>query len=406
MLDYFRTEAFYQQMQLAEGSRVVVAMSGGVDSSVASAVMHYAGYDVVGLTLQLYDGNGSSGLPARKGACCAGQDIYDAKAVAAKIGFPHYIMDMESRFKQAVIDDFVDSYARGETPLPCVRCNQTVKFQDLLKFAKELGAKALVTGHYCVRHVEPITGEVKLLQAKTDQKDQSYFLFATTKEQLDFLRFPLGHFSKAETRQFADHFDLKVADKPDSQDICFVPNGRYADVVRKLRPDAFNPGNIVDQSGAILGQHEGIAGFTIGQRKGLGIGGRKEDDHNKETQHHHEPLYVIALNPEQAEVVVGPREALATPEIQVRDVNWLDALPNQSIQVKIRNVMTPVDADVEAAGQDQVRVRFHQPQYGVSAGQACVFYKPDYNVGENHNIADGAKSSLRLLGGGWIEGAL
>ncbi len=285
-------------LDMPAGARVVVAMSGGVDSSVTAALLKELGYDVVGITLQLYDHGAAI---QKKGACCAGQDIHDARNVADRIGIPHYVLDYESAFRDAVIEDFADSYARGETPIPCVRCNQTVKFRDLLSTAKELNAVALATGHY-IRRQRPADGPSELHAAVDPGKDQSYFLFATTQEQLDYLRFPLGGLTKAETRLLADYFDLPVADKPDSQDICFVPDGSYARIVEKLRPEAARPGNIVHLDGTVLGQHDGVLRYTIGQRKGIGIGGRADDT---------DRLYVIRLDPENAQVIVGPREAPA-----------------------------------------------------------------------------------------------
>mgnify|MGYP000181448366 CR=1 FL=1 len=350
-------------------TRIVVAMSGGVDSSVAAALMVEAGFDVIGMTLQLYDQGMAVG---KKGACCAGQDIYDARQVCDKLGIPHYILDYESCFSQAVIEDFADSYLKGETPIPCVRCNQQVKFKDLLRTARDLGAQALVTGHY----VQRVVGQkgAELHRALDQTRDQSYFLFATTQPQLDFLRFPLGGLPKAETRAHAVRFGLEVAEKPDSQDICFVPNGSYVSVLEKLRPGALQEGNIVHVDGRILGQHKGIINYTIGQRKGLGIGGGG-------------PLYVVRLNPELHQVIVGPYEALARTEIWVKDVNWLEEKLSTpvSCEVKVRSTRPPVPAQVTLQEDNRAHVIFVNPEYGVAAGQACVFYH------EN-----------RVLGGGWI----
>jgi tRNA-specific 2-thiouridylase len=349
-------------------------MSGGVDSSVTAALLTEAGYDVVGITLQLYD---HGAAVARKGACCAGQDIHDARNVADRLGIPHYVLDYESRFREQVIDDFADAYLAGETPIPCVRCNQTVKFRDLLSTAKDLGADALATGHY-IKRVEG-KGGPELHRARDAGRDQSYFLFATTREQLDYLRFPLGDMPKSETRAHAARFDLPVAEKPDSQDICFVPNGDYARVVEKLRPGAADPGEIVDLDGRVLGRHDGIIRFTIGQRRGLGIGGRDENS---------DPLYVIRLEPEAQRVVVGPRAALAVSDIGLKEINWLasETMParEMAVSVKCRSTMEPVAAVVSGAGNGAA-VRFRDGQFGIAAGQACVFY-------------DGT----RVLGGGWI----
>ncbi len=359
-----------------QDTRVVVAMSGGVDSSVAAALLHEQGYDVVGITLQLYD----YGLVVgKKGACCAGQDIYDAKKVADEKGFPHYVLNYESQFKEAVIDDFADSYLRGETPIPCVRCNQTVKFDDLLKTAKDLNADVMATGHYIKRVTGP-DGKGQLHRGLDMTKDQSYFLFATTQEQIDFLRFPLGGMNKDETREIARRLGLNVANKPDSQDICFVPDGDYANVVRKLRPDAIQPGIIRHIDGRKLGDHQGIIKYTIGQRKGLGLGGA-------ETQG--DPLYVVAIDPKAQEVIVGPREALARDRIILKETNWVGDVPLSStplsVMVKIRSNQHPAPAQV-ALGQDgDLEVILEAPQYGVSPGQACVIYDGD-----------------RVLGGGWI----
>ena len=359
----------------AAETRIVVAMSGGVDSSVTAALLAEAGYDVVGVTLQLYDHGEAL---ARKGACCAGQDIQDARNVAAQLNIPHYVLDYESAFQESVIDDFADSYVRGETPIPCVRCNQTVKFRDLLSTAKDLGAEALATGHY-VRRAMGHSG-VELHRAIDDTRDQSYFLFATTGAQLDFLRFPLGGMDKPETRRHAARFDLPVADKPDSQDICFVPNGSYARIVEKLRPEALTPGDIVDRDGNILGQHDGIINYTVGQRRGLGIGGRRGDD---------DVLYVLRLDPTAHRVVVGPHAALAVDRVRVGEVNWLGdgPLSGRECMVKLRSIMAPVAARLTAnvSGIDAM-VELAVPEFGVSPGQACVFYDGD-----------------RVLGGGWIK---
>ncbi|MEN8195728.1 MAG: tRNA 2-thiouridine(34) synthase MnmA [Pseudomonadota bacterium] len=359
---------------LPKDSRIVVAMSGGVDSSVTAALLAEAGYDVVGVTLQLYDHGVAVG---KKGACCAGQDIYDARMVTDRLGIPHYVLDYESRFRDAVIQDFADAYARGETPIPCVRCNQTVKFRDLLATARELGAAAMATGHYVRRAIGP--GGAELHRAADPAKDQSYFLFATTAEQLDFLRFPLGGLDKAETRALAERFGLAVADKPDSQDICFVPEGGYARIVEKLRPEAAEPGEIVDLDGRVMGRHVGIIGYTIGQRKGLGIGGRKDST---------DPLYVVRLEPEMRRVVIGPREALACGTVRLGEINWLGDGPvpaeGARVQVKLRSTMEAVPATLYPAG-DGAEAILDDPAHGVSPGQACVFY-------------DGEQ----MLGGGWI----
>jgi len=358
-----------------ENARIVVAMSGGVDSSVTAALLVEAGYEVIGITLQLYD---HGAAVVKKGACCAGQDIHDARTVADKLGIAHYVLDYESRFRESVIEDFADSYLAGETPIPCVRCNQTVKFRDLLSMAKDLGADALATGHYIKRIVGPTGPE--LCRARDANRDQSYFLFATTQEQLEFLRFPLGDLPKAETRAHAVRFNLPVAEKPDSQDICFVPNGSYARVVEKLRPGAIDPGDIVDMSGAVIGQHDGIISYTIGQRRGLGIGGRDENS---------DPLYVIRLDPEARRVVVGPREALAVSAIVLKEVNWLSQMKRpedeMAVSVKYRSMMEPIAATIRCVADDRAEVRFNEPQFGISSGQACVFYQGEL-----------------VLGGGWI----
>ena len=353
-------------------TRVVVAMSGGVDSSVAAALMAEQGYDVIGVTLQLYDHGQAI---QRKGACCAGQDIHDARRVADTLGIPHYVLDYESRFKEQVIEDFAASYMAGETPIPCIRCNQTVKFRDLMDRARELGADALVTGHY-VRRVDG-PGPVELHRARDDAKDQSYFLFATTPEQLDYLRFPLGDMDKSETRAHAERFKLPVADKPESQDICFVPNGSYAGIVEKLHPGAIEPGDIVDRDGNVLGRHDGIIHFTVGQRRGLGIAAP-------------EPLYVLRVDPETHRVVAGPKAALMKTRLAVHDLNWLGdgAAPvaGLAVTVKVRSTTDPVAAKILDFEKGQATIQLDEPQAGIAPGQACVFY-----------------DAGRVLGGGWIQ---
>ena len=355
--------------------RVVCAMSGGVDSSVAAALLKCAGYDVLGITLQLYD-HGEA--VRRKGACCAGQDIHDARRVAARLAIPHYILDFESRFQEAVVDDFVQSYLAGHTPIPCVQCNRTVKFADLLSRAQDLGASALATGHY-VTSTRRGDGHRAMLTPADMNRDQSYFLFATTQQQLNFLRFPLGGLTKPETRRLAGELGLTVADKPDSQDICFVPEGRYAEVVARHAPHAVQPGAIVDREGKRIGDHRGIVNFTVGQRKGLGIAGV-------------EPLYVLALDAARREVVAGPREALLQREFLLRDVNWLGDRPlDQSehpVLVKIRSAHPASAATLRRSG-GAATVSLMEGAYGIAPGQACVFY-------------DRSGSGARVLGGGFI----
>lgn len=357
-------------------TRVVVAMSGGVDSSVVAAQLAEEGYDVVGVTLQLYDHGAAL---AKKGACCAGRDIHDARRVAETMGFPHYVLDYENTFRESVIDEFADAYLAGATPVPCIRCNERVKFRDLLNTARDLDADCMATGHYIQRKTGPAGPE--LHRAADPVRDQSYFLFSTTAEQLGYLRFPLGHLaSKAETRALAARYGLPVADKPDSQDICFVPNGNYAAVIEKLRPGAADPGQIVDMDGRVLADHPGVINFTIGQRRGLGIGGLSE------------PLYVVRLDPAARQVVVGPKEALSTRRVPLREVNWLGDAPLVSraewpLEVKVRSTRAPRPAILRPLSDSEAEVELLAPEDGVSPGQACVFYAPD---------------STRVLGGGWI----
>jgi tRNA-specific 2-thiouridylase len=361
-----------------EDTRVVVAMSGGVDSSVVAGLLHKEGYEVIGITLQLYDHGEAT---RRTGSCCAGQDIDDARRVCETLGIPHYVLDYESRFRDAVIDVFADSYIAGETPVPCISCNQTVKFADLLKTAKDLGADCLATGHY-INSVEK--GNRRVLTRPVDaDRDQSYFLFATTQEQVDYVRFPLGNMTKDETRRHASDMGLVVADKPDSQDICFVPNGKYADVITKLRPNAALAGDIVHIDGRILGQHEGILHYTIGQRRGLGVSVG-------------DPLYVVKIDARTRRVIVGPVEALETRVLELRDVNWLGDMPVSEIPqdgvdilVRVRSTRPPRPARLFNK-DGMVTVEVIDGEQGVSPGQACVFY-------------DGHGAGSRVLGGGFID---
>lgn len=356
--------------KLPADTRVVVAMSGGVDSSVVAAMLKDEGYEVIGITLQLYDHGEAL---KKKGACCAGQDIHDARNVAEQIGIPHYVLNYENRFREEVMEDFADTYLAGETPIPCVKCNQSVKFRDLLGTARDLGADVLATGHYVQRKEG---SRAELHRAIDAGKDQSYFLFATTQEQLDFLRFPLGGKEKSETRELAAKYGLAVQDKPDSQDICFVPMGGYASVIEKLRPGALEPGEIMHVDGRVLGQHDGVINYTVGQRRGIGVSDNA-------------PLYVIRLEPEQRRVVVGPQSALQKESVVIRDLNWLGDDPlnadGQQVTIKHRSTHPGIVATVLPTSEGQVEIRFSQPEYGVAPGQACVLYEGD-----------------RVLGGGWI----
>ncbi len=361
-------------------TRVVVAMSGGVDSSVVAALLAEEGYDVVGVTLQLYDHGAAL---AKKGACCAGRDIHDARRVAEAMGFPHYVLDYESAFREAVIDEFAESYLGGATPVPCIRCNERVKFRDLMETARDLGADCMATGHYIQRRMGLRGAE--LHAAADGARDQSYFLFSTTRAQLDYLRFPLGHLaSKSETRALAQRYGLPVADKPDSQDICFVPDGDYAKVILKLRPEAADPGEIVDLEGNVLSHHDGVIHYTIGQRRGLGLGGLVA------------PLYVVRLDPAARQVVVGPRDALSTRTVPVREVNWLGDAPMASraeweVSVRVRSTRPPRPAILRPVTETTAEVELLSPEDGVSPGQACVFYET---------------GGSRVFGGGWIVRSL
>jgi tRNA-specific 2-thiouridylase len=368
-------------------TRVVAAMSGGVDSSVVAALLKREGYDVVGVTLQLYDHGAAANKP---GACCAGQDIHDARRVADKIGIPHYVLDYESRFREAVMEDFADTYLAGATPIPCVRCNQSVKFKDLKRVAEDLGADCLATGHY-VQRLEGANGP-ELHRAADASRDQTYFLFATTREQLAYLRFPLGGLPKSQTRSLAAELGLQVAEKPDSQDICFVPQGKYQDVVAKLRPGAIEAGEIVDAEGRVLGAHDGVINYTVGQRRGLGVATGQ-------------PLFVVKLDAGKRRVIVGPREALAVSRIALKDVNWIGEpaasaaeLDGREILVRVRSTRPPVAARLRIAFPPPFTVNgggkdvgwsliLDTPEEGVAPGQAAVFYD---------------RTSTQVLGGGWI----
>ena len=361
-------------------TRVVVAMSGGIDSSVVAALLKAEGYDVIGITLQLYDHGEAI---HRKGACCAGQDIQDARRVAEHLGIPHYVLDYEAKFKDAVIEAFAQSYAMGETPVPCVECNRTVKFRDLLAMARDLGADALATGHYVETRLLA-NGHRGMFRPIDQDRDQSYFLFATTQDQLDFLRFPLGGKPKAETRQIARAMGIAIADKPDSQDICFVPMGRYNALVEKLRPDAVKPGEIVHLDGRVLGRHEGIHNYTIGQRRGLGLAVG-------------EPLFVIRLDADKRQVIVGPREALSAYRLRLRDFNWIgdcppEAWPEAGIEAtaRVRSTRKPCAAIVRREGEGIV-VEIVEGEEGIAPGQGCVLY-------------DSSAAQARVLGGGTIAG--
>jgi tRNA-specific 2-thiouridylase len=365
---------------LPPGARVLAAMSGGVDSTVTAALLVEAGYDVVGVTLQLYD---HGAAVQRKGACCAGQDIHDARTAAEKLGVPHYVLDYESRFRDAVMEDFADAYLRGETPVPCIRCNQTVKFRDLLDVARDLGAEALATGHYVRRRVGASGPE--LHRAVDPARDQSYFLFATTRDQLDFLRFPLGGLEKPAVRRVAAELGLAVADKPDSQDICFVPEGRYTTIVDRLRPHGALAGDIVHLDGRVLGRHEGVTRYTVGQRRGLNVAVG-------------EPLFVVRIDADRREVIVGPREALLTGALALKETNWLGDAPSLEtaaragapVLARVRSTREPIPGRLAILG-GAPGVAFDAPEEGVAPGQACVLYDP--------------AAPSRVLGGGFIARA-
>ncbi len=354
-------------------TKVVVAMSGGVDSSTVAGMMKKDGYEVIGITLKLYD---EAKEVAKSKQCCSGQDIMDAKRVAQKLDIEHKILYYQNKFKQGVIDNFVDSYLKGETPIPCVQCNQTVKFKDLFEVSKDLNADALITGHY----VKSVTSNnnTNMYRAIDENRDQSYFLFNTTRKQLDYLRFPLGSLHKNETRDIAKKLDLNVASKPDSQDICFVPGGDYASVIQKFRPGSFQKGNIKDLKGNVIGVHDGIINFTIGQRKGIKVSDK-------------EALYVIRINSEKNEIIVGPKEYLGKKNIILKNINLLADKEefNSSIFVKVRSTGKLLEANVHLSDQNGADVNLKNPEDGISPGQACVFYNQD-SIG------------FKVLGGGWI----
>ena len=376
LIDLARNRAPKIDLGLPAGARVVVAMSGGVDSSVTAALVKQAGYDAVGVTLQLYDHGAAI---QRKGACCAGQDIQDARNVADRLGIPHYVLDYEDRFSQSVIEDFADTYLAGATPIPCVRCNERVKFRDLMDVARDLGGAAMATGHY-IRRIDGPSGP-ELRRASDANRDQSYFLFSTTREQLGFLRFPLGDLPKDDVRRIASEFGLIVADKPDSQDICFVPEGKYASVVERLRPGSAEPGDIVHVDGTVIGTHPGVIHYTVGQRRGLGVAAGA-------------PLFVVRLDADRRRVIVGPREALLVKRIRLKETSWIGdggldaaARAGTAIAVKVRSTRPPKPARLAFDGS--LAVDLDEPEEGVAPGQACVFYSPE-------------PAHDRVLGGGWI----